>query len=346
MKKKVCIVGHFGNDQDELLNGQTIKTKTIWEALVEKYGDSAVVIVDSSSGKRGLIKIAIELFRKFKISENIIIMPAENGLLYFVPLCSLYNSFFHRKLHYIVVGGWLPEFLIGRDYIKKRLRKFTGIYVETKQLKVKLEENCLDNVMILPNFKNIPILDSKQLVYFRKPPFAFCTFSRVMIEKGIEDAVMAIKQINEECGKAVCTLDIYGQIEASETKWFNDLKKEFPSYIRYCGSIPSNQSIETVKKYYGLLFPTYYEGEGFAGTLIDAFASGVPVVASDWKYNAEVVEEKVNGLIFAAHDIPQLKQKIVWACSNTDIWNEMKMNCIRAAEKYKPSIAISILELD
>lgn len=32
-------------------------------------------------------------------------------------------------------------------------------------------------------------------------PFRFCTFSRVMKEKGIEDAIEAIRDINSERGK-------------------------------------------------------------------------------------------------------------------------------------------------
>ncbi len=37
---------------------------------------------------------------------------------------------------------------------------------------------------------------------------------------------------------------------------------------------------------------------GFAGTLIDAMAAGVPVIASNWKYNPEIVIENVTGRIY------------------------------------------------
>ncbi|MFR3494185.1 MAG: glycosyltransferase [Blautia sp.] len=63
----------------------------------------------------------------------------------------------------------------------------------------------------------------------------------------------------------------------------NSCKASSPQYIRYKGMVPFNQSTEVLKNYDALLFPTYYEGEGFAGTIIDAFAAGLPVIASDWK---------------------------------------------------------------
>ena len=40
-------------------------------------------------------------------------------------------------------------------------------------------------------------------------PLPLCTFSRVMKEKGIEDAVYAVRTVNEHFGRTVYTLDIY-----------------------------------------------------------------------------------------------------------------------------------------
>lgn len=73
------------------------------------------------------------------------------------------------------------------------------------------------------------------------------------------------------------------------------LQKKFPPYIRYGGSVPFDKSVNVLKDYFALLFPTYYEGEGFAGTLIDAYSAGAPVIviAFDWKYNSELVNENV-----------------------------------------------------
>lgn len=120
-----------------------------------------------------------------------------------------------------------------------------------------------------------------------------CTFSRVMREKGIEDAAKAVTTVNAELGYRAFSLDIFGQIDSRQTEWFEDLKKTFPDYIHYVGLVPFDKSVETLKSYYMLLFPTYYEGEGFAGTLIDAYSAGVPVIASDWRYNPEIVNKNV-----------------------------------------------------
>ncbi|MBQ0111150.1 MAG: glycosyltransferase, partial [Oscillospiraceae bacterium] len=107
--------------------------------------------------------------------------------------------------------------------------------------------------------------------------------------------------------------------------------------------IPFDKSVELLKTYYALLFPTYYDGEGFAGTLIDAMASGVPVVASDWKYNSEIIENRQTGAIFATQNQKEFIDTLDWVYKNTDEWNSYKINCIKRAKNYLPEIAVKVL---
>ena len=122
-----------------------------------------------------------------------------------------------------------------------------------------------------------------------------------MREKGIEDAVNAVVSVNTDLGVQAFSLDIYGQVDGAQLEWFESLQTKFPSYIRYDGLVPFDKSVDVLKDYFALLFPTYYEVEGFAGTLIDAYSAGVPVIASDWKYNAELVNENV-GFVYPTED--------------------------------------------
>lgn len=174
-------------------------------------------------------------------------------------------------------------------------------------------------------------------------PLPLCTFSRVMREKGIEDAVHAVKAVNEHLGRTIYTLDIYGQVDSSQMEWFDDLISNFPSYVKYGGLVPYDKSVEVLKDYFALLFPTYYEGEGFAGTLIDALAAGVPVIASDWRYNPEIVEDGMTGKIYKVQNELSLRESLKWAYQNQDLWNSMKSNCIKLAYQYLPEKAIEIL---
>ena len=56
-------------------------------------------------------------------------------------------------------------------------------------------------------------LDGLEIANCEQEPYRFCMFSRVMPEKGVEDAMRAIRHVNEKNGKTVAVLDIYGPIE-------------------------------------------------------------------------------------------------------------------------------------
>ena len=336
--KKVCVVGHFGFGEN-MLNGQTIKTKTVTTELEKQLGADQVIKIDTHGGAKALPKVTIELIKAFKNCKNIIIFPAHNGIKVFVPLCNAINRVFHRKLHYVVIGGWLNNLLDEHKRIESALKTFAGIYVETNAMKTALCSRGFNNVEVMPNFKDIKILSEDELVYNTEMPYKLCTFSRVMKEKGIEEAVEAVKQVNMEQDRLVFTLDIYGQIDSEQVEWFEKLKSRFPVYVKYKGIVPYDKSVDTIKDYYALLFPTYYEGEGFAGTLLDAMAAGVPVIASDWKYNNEIVLNKINGLLIKE----SLVETLNMARIDNLLWMNMKKTCLSEAIKYLPRNAIKTL---
>lgn len=341
-RKTVCVIGHFGGTKI-FLDGQTIKTKTITEELERQLGADNVGKIDTYGGIKRYFSLSFQLLHSLKKFNNIVILPAQRGLRIIAPLLVFFNKFFHRRLFYCVIGGWLPIVLKNQKGLTNSLHKFDGIFVETQSMKKKLSEYGFTNIDIMPNCKKLPILNKNQLIYPKGVPYKLCTFSRVMKEKGVEDAVNAVILANKYLGGEVFSLDIYGQIDSTQAEWFSLLQESFPSYIQYGGEVPFDKSVECLKDYFALLFPTYYAGEGFAGTLLDAFAAGVPVIASAWKYNAEIVEDGKTGKLCKTKDVQSIIEILKWAYQNVDKWNMMKINCINIAHEYTPQNVIEIL---
>lgn len=339
MKANVSVLGHFGEGMD-LLNGQTIKTKIITEELQRQIGKEQVLKFDTHGGWRTLFKAPFQVFHALRKSDNVLIFSAHNGVRVYAPLLYLFRCVFKdRRLHYIVIGGWLPLFLKKRPFLSRIIKSFDGVYVETAIMKKALDSQGFKNIVVMPNCKNLQILTEDELVYADGEPYKLCTFSRVMKEKGIEDAIQAVRSVNESFGRIVYTLDIYGQVDSEQIEWFDAIKADFPEYIRYGGVVPFDQSVDVLKTYYALLFPTYYEGEGFAGTLIDAYAAGVPVIVSDWKYNREIVEHEKTGIIYSA----KLIDSLIWCQQNVIQWNSMKSSCLKESRRYLPERVIKSL---
>ncbi len=339
---RVGVYGNFGGGR-ELFDGQTVKTKTITEELISNFGLNNVIQVDTYRWKRNPLNLLIHCFTIFRKCENIIILPAQNGVKLFVPFFSILNKIFRRRLLYVVVGGWLPEFVEDRKWLLKCLYNIDHIFVETSSMQKKLSDLGLKHVSILPNFKKIEIVNKNELSNSYTRPYKLCTFSRVTKEKGIEDAINVVQKINTDYGQHIYTLDIYGQIDENYKEKFEEIISHAPSYIKYKGTVPYDKVVEVLKDYYLLLFPTYYAGEGFAGTLIDAFASGLPVVASDCRYNSEIVKDKSTGLIFPTHDNVQFEQRLLSVYKKEIDIIPMKYQCLLYAAHFDSKKVIRTL---
>lgn len=340
--KKICVIGHFGFDE-EMLNGQTIKTKIITAGLEKMLGAEQIHKIDTHGGVRALPRLILQMLGGFIQCENIMILPAQNGIRIFAPLCCAFNRVFHRKLHYVVIGGWLNSYLDLHNTLEKPLKRFSGIYVETSTMKRSLKERGMQNVFLMPNFKDIQILDENNLVYPINEPFRLCTFSRVMKEKGIADAVEAVKSINNKYRRTIFELDIYGQVDSGQVQWFEELKATFPSYIQYRGLVPFDKSVDVLKDYFALLFPTRFYTEGIPGTILDAYAAGVPVISAKWESFADVVDDGITGIgyEFGSQEsfLTVLEQLIV----KPNKIRDMKRNCISKAMEFTEEAAMKVL---
>ena len=339
----VCILGHFGVGEN-LLNGQTIKTKIISEELQRQLGQAQVSIIDTHGGLKTLAKAPHQCLAALQKSRNVVIFPAHNGLRVYAPLLSRLRHFFKgRRLHYVVIGGWLPQFLQKRKCLARALKRFDAIYVETSTMKAALEAQEFENIFVMPNCKKLAVLSEDELVYPQGLPLKLCTFSRVMKEKGIGDAVEAVRNVNAELGYQAYTLDIYGQVDPAQTEWFEALKSSFPEGVRYCGCVDADKSVQALQGYFALLFPTHFYTEGIPGTIIDAYAAGVPVISAKWESYSDVVEEGITGFGYEFDEESQLEDILVNAATEPDMVLKKKSSCLREAEKYKIERATKVL---
>lgn len=349
MRKKIGICGHFGN-WGNFADGQTIKTKILHDELCIQLGKEEVTYMDTYNWGKNFFKLIINALWLSIYCKNIIIILSTNGRRVFIPLFYLFKLLFRNKVHCMVIGGSFPRELEKYFITRYYSRKLDGIYLETVSMADSLAAMNFKNVHVINNFKKLNILKEISITKMDAAPFKLCTFSRVLKEKGIEDIVDAVKRINHEAGRVIYTLDIYGQIDTGYEMEFNKLKGAFPNYISYKGVIAENKSVETIKNYFMLAFLTYYSSEGFPGTIIDAFSAGVPVLASDWKYNSEIIKDGYTGLIVQSRNIDDVVNKLKVAAKNSEKIYSMKKNCLNSASAYASDIVIpsflKILEED
>jgi len=330
--KKIAVIGVYGSGAD-FTTGQAVKCHTLIDWMKEKYGASEVVVVNTYRWKRNPLKLFYEIVSAMQNCRNIVIMPAQHGLKVFAPLTYELNKIYHRNMHYIVIGGWLAEVLQKEPLIKKSLLSFDGLYVELKSMRVKLEAIGMQNVYFMPNSR-VFSEPGEHLVFDLRKPVRVCTYSRVVKSKGIEDAITICRRANEILKRNVFQLDIYGKIDKDYKDEFEQLMRTNSDVGEYQGCKDADETLSTLERYFALLFPTYYEGEGFAGTILDAFAAELPIIANDWKYNAEIIEDGVNGFLYPFRDVEKAAQKLVILYQNQALYERIRCGCSESAKQY------------
>ena len=331
--QKAAVIGQYGNGT-EYTTGQAVKTRTITNWLAKH-------IVNSYGWKRNPFKLFQNVLSSMIRCENIIVLPAENGTKIFIPLISLLNIVFKRQTIYIVVGGWLAEMLKTNDFLRKMTAKFSAIYAETRSLTEELKELGIANAEYLPNCREYHKKESAKKVL--PEPLHICTYSRVTEDKGISDAVEICRKANQKIGSNIFHLDIYGAIEHEYEDEFNMLLKENSDIVSYMGVVTDDNPADALVNQFAMLFPTYYVGECMAGTVLDAFSTGTPVIANDWKYNNEIISNRVNGFVYPYRDTDSAALYLIDIYRNHELYESIQRNGYESAAEYSTDNVLKML---
>lgn len=335
-KKKIGLVGYLGYaTQNPIIGGQMSKTRGILQELERTYPNQ-IVCVDTSNWKKDIVSLIAQCFRVVKQCDIVIIMPNKNGIKVVLPFFSLFKSAGKYSLAYPIVGGWLPGLLQKHNYLVKAIRKVDYLLPETKQLRDELITFTNTPIDVMPIFSTRAPLKKEDIEFNPTEPFTFCTFSRVIPTKGIDDAISAIYRVNKEKKRIVCKVDVWGPIESGFTDHYQKLFSDYCDFVSYKGILSSDEGLEKLSQYFMLLFPTYYVGEGFPTTICESMMAGLPVIASNWRFNNELVEDGKTGYLVEVHNTEDLAKRILYAVEHKEEVKRMKLECIEECKRFIP----------
>lgn len=313
------------------VGGATIKNQN----LVNYFNSQnyKIELIDTDNWKSRVGIIILRLIKMFlSPNKRKIILSTSSGGTYFFLKLNYYLNIFKKDIYYFVVGGDTPSKIEDGIFNIKYYKKCKKIFIETNSMKDKMLNFELFQTTYLPNFKKFRkrIVTNKE----NKLPLKTVFFSRITPEKGVDMIFEMQKIINKDILKI--EIDFYGPIS-------DDYEKEFKSkilennLINYKGILNAQDesTYDILEQYDLMLFPTYWKGEGFPGTIIDSFISGVPILASDWKYNKEIIKDNITGFLFETKNQTEFEAKIKYILENPSILKTMRINCYKESEKYK-----------
>lgn len=330
-KKKICFIGHFGQ-RNNAFDGQTIRTLLFYDEL-NKSGEFKISIIDTTTASKHKIRFVFSLFFKCLVNKRVIIMLSDVGRNQLFKFFKYFRCFKRNIIYNNVIGGNFHE-TIPSQYIKV-VKSFNINWVQTKKLMDEMQKIGVTNCGILPNFRSNDIADDDVSFDCSNGIFDFCMFSRLSEDKGITSAISSIAELNSKASKEYIHLHLFGKIENRYKELFFKLLKENNSFVHYYGPIDSSKASSTLSKFYCLLFPTYWKGEGFPGTILDAFFAGIPVIASDWNCNSELIENGYNGFVYPNESMSNLTEAIMFSIENKNLFLKMRKNCRETAKLFK-----------
>lgn len=335
--KKILVLGYFGYNSNQL-DGQTIKTRNIYK-LVKVHTDKEIDFYDTENFKNHRLSIFC-MFWKLIRCNTLLYLPAHNNLRVIFPVIYCFSVLFCFKIHYFVVGGWLREFLEHLPIHKYMLARIKSIHVETKQLKIELEEYYhYKNVDIFPNFRFFDftpvtsVSDKLRLVFM----------ARVQKMKGLDWIFHLADYIVKNKLEDRYSITFYGPITNEDRSYFESNINKY-SFVVYKGALQPKEIYGVLNNYDIMLLPTHYYTEGLPGSVVDAYISGIPVIATEWKHSHEFIEDGYSGFIIPfVNGADCLINRVVEIEENRTLLKDLKKNVLNKRKEFLPPHIASIV---
>lgn len=214
------------------------------------------------------------------------------------------------------------------------LHRRIGTYTSKVTRYIALNDFCRDvfvrgglpagRLRVKPNFVADPGLDSTARA-------GFLYVGRLSAEKGIAPLAAALATLPDVQGEVIGT----GPEEGAIGSLVN---------VKMAGWQQGPYIVERMKSSLALVMPSLWY-ENFPRTLVEAFACGLPVIASRLGAMAALIRDGETGLLFNPGDASDLAAKLAWAQAHPDAMRGMGEAARKEYEsKYTPQKNLEVLQ--
>lgn len=306
--------------------GDTMKNTLFLKRFREVF--EIVYVVDTIDWRKKPFTMVKMLWYLAFIRNAKVVISCEEGASRIIGF--LYYIRIQKDVFYWVVGSGFPTRIANGSLSPKHYSFLKRIMVQSHNMVKSLNKAGLNNALYVPNSKPIYNIPVEQ--HNGKTRFVF--LSRILPEKGIGLIFGCVRRLNAEGLTERFEIDFYGMI-GDHYRSFEESVKYYPN-VTYRGvlDLTKEAGYRQLATYDAMLFPTFYEGEGFPGVVIDAFISALPVIATDWHCNTEIIHDGETGFIIPPKDEAALYGKMKIAIEQKERLWPMKLVCKKEAQKY------------
>lgn len=300
-KKKLILIGSVDAGHPAT-GGETMKNQLFLERFRAIF--DRVTVVDTFRWQRRpwrLLHLMAALL--FNRGANVVISSSPKSAH---TLLRFLNAFRLKKnVWYWVVGGSFHEKVREGVYDPRYMRFLRAVIVQGPEMVESLKLSGVGQAVYVPNSKPMNYFPVRRLE--RNTVLRFVFLSRITPEKGCDLIVESVRMLNEKGLGDRFTVDFYGEPDKQyESTFRSRLSQMHNVFFRGYLNMRKEASYDVLAEYDVMLFPTFWQGEGFPGVVLDAYIAGLPVIASDWNLNRNVIREGQTGRIVEPHNAAAL----------------------------------------
>lgn len=188
---------------------------------------------------------------------------------------------------------------VGMFFLNRIVKKVARVIVLNKSSRKVIDEIEQNKSIIIPNYiespgkhEHIQINDSIHTIVFA---------GHVNRNKGIDEIVSVADAFPE------IVFDILGPVQELP------LKQSIPENVHLIGEVSHQEVLSRMAKSDLFLFPSYTEG--FSYVMLEAMATGLPIIATNVGANRDMIEED-GGVIVDVRSVDQIKEAIKYLSSS------------------------------
>jgi len=332
-KLKICLIGPFPPP----VGGMSIQAEKLYRLLkkegllikaIDTYPD--LKFFQSVKGVRTIIRFGILIFKlisQLKDCDTAFIFTCSYQAFFLTTFTAVLISRLYRiKIIINYHGGKAANFLNEWKFFVRPIFKMAHlILVPSAYLHEVFKEFCIDS-KVVPN-----IIDLKQFQFKLKKKIKPKLLVTRHLEKlyNIPCIIKAFQIVKNRFPDSI--LGIVGSgPEENTLKEFGRKKKL--TDIKFYGFIPHNKLSEIYKKFD--IFVNASNADNFPVAIMEAFASGLPIVTSAAGGIPYIVEHGKTGFMVELNNHKQLAENIIQLVENPSLALKLAQNARKECEKY------------
>lgn len=175
-------------------------------------------------------------------------------------------------------------------------------------------ETAISAVAAVSNIEQVAINEADKII---KKPFVVLFAGLCSKSKGILDFIEVIRICHQQDARIVGKVmgKAYSELEENA---LNEATAE--GILHFEGVLTGNKKSAAFLHANAFLFPSIFESENFPTVIIEAFAAGLPVVATKWRGIPDLVTEGKNGFLHPPHDITGMANSLLQLAQNNSLY--------------------------